>query len=277
MRFNSTYRIFDVREIDGHRLLLLRWSGGGTEQWRGDWSASSLLWTQRLLHKLQYSAVDCKYFWMNVDDFCNAFRVVYVCKCFNQNKWFSSTLDGSWRKSNTYEPMKNSNKHFNALSAKTSFLSFNSAGGLPSSLNRNCEVWNNPFYSLQLFSETEIHLSLIQVDANGKASTNIWAAGLYILHGSNVEQGNRPRHITKENLIASSGSAKAIRVVHLNALLPAGKYFLLAALLQPNKEGTFQLRIASDRLIETAKVWPPLAGAPVHSLDSYENDIKDSL
>ena len=33
---------------------------------------------------------------MSFDDFCNAFRCLYVCRWFDEERWVEHTLSGRW-------------------------------------------------------------------------------------------------------------------------------------------------------------------------------------
>lgn len=49
------YAVLDVQECDGVRLMCLRNPHGASgEEWKGDWSDTSLKWTQRMRNKVGY-------------------------------------------------------------------------------------------------------------------------------------------------------------------------------------------------------------------------------
>ena len=73
--FASTYVIYDVRLIQGLKLLKLRNPPGDHDEWKGDWSDKSELWTLRLKRKLDVQDVDDNCFWMSFDDFVNALKL----------------------------------------------------------------------------------------------------------------------------------------------------------------------------------------------------------
>ena len=50
--FDSAYTIYDVKKVNGHRLLKLRNPPGDHDEWKGDWSDKSPLWTKKLKKKL---------------------------------------------------------------------------------------------------------------------------------------------------------------------------------------------------------------------------------
>ena len=50
---------------------------------QGDWSDNSECWTRRLRRKLAWEDSDDGTFWMSFDDFCLAFRNLYVCHYYH--------------------------------------------------------------------------------------------------------------------------------------------------------------------------------------------------
>jgi hypothetical protein len=66
------------------KLLQLRNPPGDHSEWKGDWGDTSPLWTRRLKRRLDWSNdEDDNTFWISFDDFCNAFRCLYVCRWFD--------------------------------------------------------------------------------------------------------------------------------------------------------------------------------------------------
>jgi calpain-15 len=58
------YSLLDIREVQGHKLCLLRnpWS---RFEWKGDWSDQSRLWTQEIKQAVNFNADgDDGEFWM---------------------------------------------------------------------------------------------------------------------------------------------------------------------------------------------------------------------
>jgi hypothetical protein len=127
--FGAAYAIYDVRSVDGHRLVQasidremprraasgcniittafrhttevittdrlvqLRNPPGDHDEWRGDWSDDSPLWSARLKRKLGHADVaDDNTFWMAFDDFCSVFRCLYVCHYYQVRITFHSTM-----------------------------------------------------------------------------------------------------------------------------------------------------------------------------------------
>jgi hypothetical protein len=46
--------IFQVREVDGHKLVQIRNPWANEVEWNGPWSDSSPEWTERMKHKLMH-------------------------------------------------------------------------------------------------------------------------------------------------------------------------------------------------------------------------------
>ncbi|TYZ68723.1 hypothetical protein PybrP1_001158, partial [[Pythium] brassicae (nom. inval.)] len=128
--FGACYVVYDVREVDGHQLLLLRNPPGDHDEWKGDWSDRSRLWTRRLKKMLAWTNADSSdnTFWMNFDDFCHAFRSLYVCRYYDPAKWPVRALDGAW--------------------------SGDTACGLPTRHNPDCALECNPQYALSVARPT---------------------------------------------------------------------------------------------------------------------------
>lgn len=61
------------------RLLKIRNPWGGTE-WQGDWSDNSPLWTADLKRELGWTDADDGTFWMRIEDFCDWFTSVTICR-----------------------------------------------------------------------------------------------------------------------------------------------------------------------------------------------------
>ena len=134
--FGSCSVVYDVRDIDGLRLLKLRNPPGDHGEWKGDWGDDSPLWTKRLKAMLGWTSADDGTFWMSFDDFCLAFRSLYVCRVFPRDRWHKTQVSGWW----------------------TGSL----AAGLPCRHNPDCKVENNPQYSLIVTRPTDISITLRQ-------------------------------------------------------------------------------------------------------------------
>jgi len=134
--FGAAYVIYDVRFVDGLRLLKLRNPPGDHGEWKGDWGDKSPLWTRRMKVKLGWSDEDDGTFWMSFDDFCFAFRSLYLCKWFDPAKWFKDTHSGWWKGP--------------------------TAEGLPSKHNIGCKVQNNPQFQLIVRRPTDLCVVLNQ-------------------------------------------------------------------------------------------------------------------
>ncbi len=87
---NFAYAILDVMEVemkDGPEQIIKLRNPWGTQEWAGEWSDSSNIWTDELRKKLDWhpskspedSAKD-KVFWMSYGDFCHYFSRVQICK-----------------------------------------------------------------------------------------------------------------------------------------------------------------------------------------------------
>ncbi len=94
----AVYIVYDVRAVDGHRLLKLRCptlaDGASCPLWQGDWSPLSPLWTSRL--RLRLGDAEENTFWMSYVDFVSAFRSVYVCRWLDPSRWSTVQHTGWW-------------------------------------------------------------------------------------------------------------------------------------------------------------------------------------
>merc|ERR1711865_977094 len=89
----------------------------------------------RLKHKLGYSEEDDGTFWMQFDDFCSVFRCLYVCHYYHEGskRWRYKKHNGCWSLGDDPD-------------GDGGLDSFDTAAGLPSKHNRNCDVGKNPQY-----------------------------------------------------------------------------------------------------------------------------------
>jgi hypothetical protein len=134
--FGAAYVIYDVRFVDGHRLVKLRNPPGDHGEWKGDWGDKSPLWTRRLKLKLGWSDEDDGTFWMSFDDFCFAFRSLYLCRWFDPAKWYKDVHSGWWKGP--------------------------TAQGLPTPHNLKCKLENNPQFQIIVRRPTDVCLVLSQ-------------------------------------------------------------------------------------------------------------------
>jgi hypothetical protein len=352
INFNSHYTIYDIFQIDNYRLIKLRNPPGDHDSWKGDWSASSALWTRRLRYKCNYQVnsegnaillpsstndgngngngesnakvlvpgydqndshnVDHNTFFITFDDFLNVFRFLYVCKYYNPNKWHETRLNGFWKQSNDsmIEEMELMNqlyqdggggrgddeddmmgggslsgksqktgqqyaKNEELLSKKKIYAQLNSSGGLPTKHNPNCQLENNPHYSLNVYRPTDIKLSVTQYDGryqrsssqpgNKKSTNSIQSAEQMIIPFSvfiiKNGQGAIPRRldkIVKDDIVYSSGESQYEKTINVyaNNLLP-GKYTVLIAPYLAGMEGKFRLSVLTNYRIDCSPLWPP--------------------
>lgn len=65
-----------------------------SQEWRGDWGDNSMLWTRRRRARLGLVKNDQdNAFWMSFNDFCVAFRSLYVCRWYDPRQ---DTRVGGW-------------------------------------------------------------------------------------------------------------------------------------------------------------------------------------
>lgn len=230
--FGACYVIYDVREIDGFQLLLLRNPPGDHDEWKGDWSDHSHLWTRRLKKLLKWNPDnDDNTFWMNFDDFCHAFRSLYICRYYDPAKWPVQLLDGAWVG--------------------------DTACGLPTRHNPDCVLECNPQYTLAIPRPTEIMVLVTQVDPKGLAPVTVLPIAVYIIaQGDHKDRASRVKHLTCENVVAHSGEPVRQREVQIHCELEARTYTVLVVAYKKAMEGPFKLKVQSNYPVVLEQLWP---------------------
>ncbi|GBG28739.1 Calpain [Hondaea fermentalgiana] len=236
--FGAIYAIYQVRRVDGHKLLQLRNPPGAQSEWKGDWGDQSPLWTTRLKHKLGWTDdEDDGTFWMSFDDFCLTFRSLYVCHYYDPRIWRSVTLHGSW-------------------SGRT-------AAGLPTKHNTEALVHRNPQWIIDVQRPVDIHIKIAQIDADGQMVTQPQPfAGLLI-----QSPARRARHVryirslSRQSLVAWTGHPERVHEKHIHATLQPGLYVLLVATYEADQEGPFEVHIDSAFPVGVAQLYPRADGA----------------
>jgi hypothetical protein len=82
------FSLIRVKEVEGHRLCMIRNPWGNDQEWNGDWSDNSPLWTPAIQEAVGFSKADDGTFWMAWEDVVTWFdsgSVTYVmpswCQC----------------------------------------------------------------------------------------------------------------------------------------------------------------------------------------------------
>lgn len=258
--FNACYIIYDVRSIDGYCLLKLRNPPGSHEEWKGDWSDKSPLWTRRLKKKLGWTDADDNTFWMSFDDFCNIFRNLYVCRWYDKKKWKTTQISGVWKGSVPPKISDEAVAEGRGLSVKRPD-DFDTSGGLPSKDNPRCVLENNPHYQLTILRPTDLCITLSQADTRGVTNEFLEPSALFLVKPKRLKdrKGLLPRlqYLDREEVIAYTGCpSKEVNQQIYISLLP-GDYVLLAACYLAGMEGHFTLSIVANHKIKTSSIWPP--------------------
>eukprot|EP01041_Mallomonas_annulata_P001607 gene1607-3102_t len=252
--FNAAYTIYEVREVDEHRLLKLRNPPGDHDEWKGDWSDKSTLWTTRLKRKLGWTDADDNTFWISFDDFCNVFRCLYICKWHNPDKWWECKMSGQWKQIN------NSAAVAPPLSAdQTSSvapLGADTSGGLPSRHNPGCRLENNPHYVLKVHRPSELRITLSQTDSRGVARGEPLPVAIYVCRNDHEATPKRMRFLNRHNVVCYTGAPCKERTQHLYTNLRPGSYIVLVGAYTAGMEGIFTLGIQSDQKVDLTQIWP---------------------
>ncbi|ETN07450.1 hypothetical protein PPTG_13351 [Phytophthora nicotianae INRA-310] len=236
--FDACYVIYDVRDVDGAQLLKLRNPPGDHEEWKGDWSDSSRLWTRRLRKRLGVrkgeDTGEDNTFWMSFDDFCHAFRALYVCRYYDPDKWTVKTLDARFSREDA------------------------TSSGLPTRHNPGCTgLDNNPHFSLRVSRPTEVIVTVTQVDSRGMAPVAVLPIAVYIVaHQDQKDRARRVTALNQDNVTVHSGVPARNREVRIQCELAARTYTLLVAAYVSGMEGPFRLHVQSNYPVELQQIWP---------------------
>jgi hypothetical protein len=266
--FDAAYTIYDVRQVDGHQLIKLRNPPGDHEEWKGDWSDESTLWSRRLKKKLGWTNADDNTFWMAFDDFCNVFRDLYICKWYDKAKWQETTMTGMWQKTAEKTNLKKmSSKALTAMmledddfadaQKKTEANRPDTAGGLPSTHNPGCVLENNPFFELKIDRPTDFRMTLTQADTRGVAHGDPLPVAIYICKSPHPKVALRLKTLKRDDVVAYSGPARADRTMHLYASLKPGTYVVLVGTYITGMENNFTLTLLSNYKTSFKQIWPP--------------------
>eukprot|EP01022_Parablepharisma_sp_SALTPOND_P018333 TRINITY_DN298_c0_g2_i2.p1 TRINITY_DN298_c0_g2~~TRINITY_DN298_c0_g2_i2.p1 ORF type:complete len:1600 (-),score=108.51 TRINITY_DN298_c0_g2_i2:6731-11431(-) len=89
------YAILDVKAYSGEHLVKLRNPQGSRGiEWNGDWGDESPLWTPAAVQALNHEINNDGIFWINIRDFVDEFKYVYVCRKFDK-RWTRVHLERS--------------------------------------------------------------------------------------------------------------------------------------------------------------------------------------
>lgn len=160
-------------------------------------------------------------FWMNMADFVNNYRNVYVCRTFSN--MHRAEAKGAWKKGV-------------------------SAFGVISNPN-GCK---NPQYFLKVSRPTTIYLSLTQNDTRGERPEDDFAIGCSILD----KKGKRAKLIYVGDQVASTGAYEYKRSVSLDVTLrpQSYPYTVFASTFDRDQENEFSLVIYSDYPVELTEI-----------------------
>lgn len=270
--FNAAYTIYEIKEVDGHKLLKLRNPPGDHEEWKGDWSDKSTLWTRRLKYKLGHTDADDNTFFMSFDDFCNVFRELYICKWYNPKKWITQTYPGLWKKGKEESVVDLKKKQESEEDEvdpdekkrlkmeeekKKAYAKVDTTGGLCCKDNPSCIFENNPQYSLLLHRPTDIKITVNQADSHGRASVNVHPFTIIVARNSHPTVATRVTSLDKDNLVCTLEEPTRDRQTSLYAFLNPGLYIVIIPTYVSGLEGNFSLSLLSNYKCDLTPIWPP--------------------
>jgi len=270
--FNAAYTIYDVQFIDGLQLLKLRNPPGDHDEWNGDWSDKSALWTRRLKAKLGWVDEDDNTFWMAFDDFCNVFRHLYVCKWYNPLTWPTKTIPGQWSTNIPYVMDPSIEQDAKSVRSKGLVVQgvditdgeadsqpkfINTSGGVPTKHNPGCVLENNPHYALHIFRPCEVRITLSQTDSRGSVNGEAMPCAIYVLRNEHPKRPMRVKEISRDALVAYSGEPVDDRTQHLYTTLRPGLYVIVPAIYKAGMSGNYTLSVLSNTRTKLHSFWPP--------------------
>ncbi len=236
LAFGAVYSVYQVRAVDSYKLIQLRSPPGVTSEWRGDWSDASRLWTTRLKKKLGWTKEEDGTFWMSFDDFCLAFRSLYVCHYYDPAIWRPLTLRGVW------DPL------------------LHTAGGLPSQHNPVCRLERNPQWVLDVQRPTDLHIKVAQTLPDGTAVAEPQLFAVFLLRCEpgemRVRHVRRVRALARDAIVEWTGAPDRATEKHLDVTLQPGLYVLMVAAFHANTEGPFSVRVDASFPVQAHQLWP---------------------
>jgi len=293
--FEAAYSIYDVREVQGHQLLKLRYPPGDRPRWKGDWSESSPLWNAKLRMKMgvKEKSADDNSFYMSFDDFCNVFRYLYVCKYYTPGRWTEISLPGIWQKANVGELEKlqlqsqltrdmgqeDLQKVYQTKKLEVQRLRamMDSAGGLPSIHNPACILENNPHYSFRVHRPSDFRISVIQYANNSREQLVIQPISIIVTKSQHPDEAYRLEKLNKTEIMYTTGEPQYKKTVSLyGSDIPPGLYVVLVGAYMSGMEGHFKISVITNHKIEFLPVWPPawvLRAEKGDALDSIETSL----
>ncbi|KAI4891005.1 hypothetical protein NFI96_023014 [Prochilodus magdalenae] len=218
----------------------------GHKEWNGAWSDNSKEWDQVLPQekaKLNYSADDGE-FWMAYTDYVQRYSKVDICNLTpdlpssdHVGQWALQQFDGSWKSGSTaggsskntgilHEPFKNPEATFSS----------------------------NPQFVINLEHQGKGHscsvlVGLMQKDVRkekklGRDFNNICFA-VYPFQGHKDGRLSREQLSSVKAVVTSD--TRGMREVCQRFDLPPGQYVIIPSTSEPNRDGSFLLRVFSDK------------------------------
>lgn len=254
--FGQCYVIYDCRYIDGNHLVKLRNPPGDHAEWRGDWGDDSDLWTRRLKKKLGWTDEDDNTFWMSFDDFCNAFRCLFVCKYYDPDRWCTYTMNSAFDEAQE------------------------TSGGLPTVHNPKCILENNCQYALSVNRPSDVVITVSQVDSTGLAVSEVHPVAVYVVLSDQSDRATRVKSLTRLNVAAFSGEPRRDSQIELFCSLQARTYTILVAPYLSGMDGPFKIEIKSNFKVDFDQLWPAPWRAqkePVTMAEKMAAKVKDKV
>jgi len=251
--FGAVYVMYEVRQVDGNRLIKLRNPpdyGTGVQEWQGDWSDNSSMWTSRTRHKLDQRSSDegddgC--FWMSFDDFCVAFRALYVCYYYDPKVWQLTKFQSKW---------STENETASGLPHAHNMTTVALEDGATKRVHQPVE--KNPQWGIVVDRLTDIELKISQT-LNGQAVEHEpHPIGIYLLEstGDNPRVPIKATSLAQKDVVATSGDVARAFEVRLFTEVEPGAYVVICGAYQAEMEGDFELHVTASFPVTTTQLWP---------------------
>ena len=244
---------YEVRQVDGNRLIKCRNPpdyGTGVQEWQGDWSDNSSMWTSRMRHKLNQSADQdgedgC--FWMSFDDFCVAFRALYVCYYYDPTVWSISKFQSKWDLAT---------ETASGLPHAHNMTTITNEEGRPQRVHQS--VGKNPQWGIIVERLTDIEIKISQTLNGCAVEHEPHPIAVYLLRstGGNARIPVVATTLAQKDVVATSGDVQRTFEVRLFTEIEPGAYTVIAAAHQAEMEGHFEIHITTSHPVTTSQLWP---------------------
>jgi hypothetical protein len=184
---------------------------------------------------------------MSFDDFCVAFRALYVCHYYDPSMWSLTKIQSKWEiASKTASGLP----HAHNLTTKAS-----ADGGIERVYHNVAE---NPQWGIVVDRLTDIEIKISQTLNGCAVEHEPHPIAVYLLKstGTNERVAIKAESLAQKNVVASSGDVARAFEVRLFTEVERGAYTVLAGAYQAGMEGDFEIHITSSHPVLSSQLWP---------------------